>query len=210
MTMLEIAKLLEKEGHAVKYYVRKDGGILITEIDGVKYKGAQGNARAREMSGNIVSERRAQQLKKITRQRKHKHKKPKIPEELEKMRKAVEKAWRKANIKGQISRRNLEAIIKERGYEGAKKYLEEMMRHAKGQAYTTQIDNLIERIEQDMAMLEDEKDIAWLQKTIDHINLKRESIMVEQLFAIFDKLYEFEKYSITAHDFYLYVKSILK
>lgn len=210
MTMLEIAKLLEKEGHAVKYYVRKDGGILITEIDGVKYKGAQGNARAREISGNIVSERRAQQLKKITRQRKHKHKKLKIPEELEKMRKAVEKAWRKANIKGQISRRNLEAIIKERGYEGAKKYLEEMMRHAKGQAYTTQIDNLIERIEQDMAMLEDEKDIAWLQKTIDHINLKRESIMVEQLFAIFDKLYEFEKNSITAHDFYLYVKSILK
>ena len=209
MTMLEIAKLLEKEGHAVKYYVRKDGGILITEIDGVQYKGAKGNAVAREMTGQVASDRRVQQLKKITRLRKHKHKKIPIPKELEKMRKDVEKAWRKANIKGQISQRNLEAIIKERGEEGAKKYLDEMLRHAKGQAYSVQIDNLIERIRQDMTML-DKKENFWMEQTIRVIEEHRETFPAQALFDIFDALYELEKGILAAHDFYLYVVNRLR
>ena len=209
MTIAEIVKLLEKEGHSVKYYVRKDGGLLITEIDGVKYKGASGNAQARAMSGQVVSERRVQQLKKITKQRKVKHKKLKIPDELEKMRKKVERAWRKAGIKGQISKRNLEAIIKERGVAGAKTYLEEMMRHTKGYAYTTQIDDLIMRIQQDM-VVSDEKENTWLEKVIQLIEANRETLLVEVLFSIFDKLYEFEQFRLSAHDFYLFVKSAIK
>lgn len=63
MTTRQIVNMLISQGHKVSYYIRKDGGILITSIDGTRYTGAKGNAIARQMTSQSLSERRSKQLK---------------------------------------------------------------------------------------------------------------------------------------------------
>ena len=83
MTMMEVVRQLQAQGHEVDFYVRKDGGILIRKIDGERFpSGASGNARARQLVGASLSEAREKQLKYATRQRKIK--KPSLDDTIEK------------------------------------------------------------------------------------------------------------------------------
>ena len=76
MTMMEVVRQLQAQGHEVDFYVRKDGGILVKNIDGEKFpSGASGNARARQIAGASISEARISQLKYATRARKVKSQK---------------------------------------------------------------------------------------------------------------------------------------
>ena len=65
-SILEIIKELQASGRIVKYRKRSDGGYIITEINGVKYKAAQGNKVARQIANAPLSEFRSRQLKRIT------------------------------------------------------------------------------------------------------------------------------------------------
>lgn len=47
----------------IKYKNRSDGGVLITSINGVKYKGARGNKALRHLTGSTLSSNRVSQLK---------------------------------------------------------------------------------------------------------------------------------------------------
>lgn len=47
----------------IKYKNRSDGGVLITSINGVKYKGARGNQALRHLTGSTLSSNRSAQLK---------------------------------------------------------------------------------------------------------------------------------------------------
>ena len=43
MTMMEVVRQLQSQGHEIDFYVRKDGGILVRSIDGQKFpSGASG------------------------------------------------------------------------------------------------------------------------------------------------------------------------
>ena len=212
MSTRQLVTVLQKQGHQVTYYIRKDGGVLITSIDGTKFKGASGNKVARWMAGEQISQRRAQQLKTITQQRKIKPRKiqPTTPDNLEKIRKRVMRKWRKANLTGSISKRNLKRMIEDRGIEGAAKYLEEMERRSEGKAYFGSIDGLIARIEQDMINA-DPNDQEALEELIKLINQYREIFKQEWIQPIVDKLYEWEQnqFSISARDVLITAKSLI-
>ena len=192
----QMVSQLKAQGYEVTYRVRKDGGILITSIDGQRFKGASGNVRARILTGNVLSKRRTAQLTKITRERRvHPRKIPiETPEDLERYRKRVMRKWRKATLTGSISKKNLRNIIEERGLKGAETYLEEMERHAEGKSYLGQINALLARIDQDMAVLSDSPDeLNELQKIKDLILEKQNDITPDMIFTIFDWLYDYEK-----------------
>ena len=215
MTTRQLVNKLQEQGYNVTYRVRKDGGILITSVNGHKYKGATGNRVARMLLGEKISERRQAQLKKITRQRVKNPRKIRVetPEDLERFRKRVMRKWRKANLRGSISKRNLQAIIEDRGFKGAEEYLQEMERHAQGKAYYSAIEGLLARISDDIGVLEAQgnyEDAEWLQKAYDLINANKEQFKQEWLFPLFDELYNFENDpNKTGHDFYLKVLNLL-
>ena len=95
MTMMEVVRQLQTQGHEVDFYVRKDGGILVKKIDGERFTtGASGNARARQIVGASISEARISQLKYATRARKVK--KPNIDDAVKKEYDRVKKKWNKA------------------------------------------------------------------------------------------------------------------
>ena len=212
MTTRQLVTELQNKGLNVKFRVRKDGGILITSIDGRKFTGAKGNIAARTILGQTLSERRKAQLTKITRERVAKPRKIPVetPYDLEKYRKRVMRKWRKANLTGSISKRNLRRIIEDRGFEGAKRYLEEMERHTQGKAYYGAIEGLLARIENDIEVLDDSTEIDYLQRAYDLIEANKDEFKQDWLFNIFDTLYNFEKGITTASDFYYKVESLIR
>ena len=213
MTTRQLVEALQKGGNQVTYYIRKDGGILITSINGQKFKGATGNRVARFMVGETISERRAQQLSTITKRRKIKRRTPipTTPDGLEKARKRVMRKWRKANLRGSISKRNLERMIADRGIEGAAKYLSEMERKTEGYAYISEIEGLIARITEDMKNLP-ESEKQWLQSIIDEINSRRDTFKQVWIQPIVDKLYDWEQDKTkkkSTYDVWLFAKSVM-
>ena len=214
MKLLNVVKQLEAKGYKVSYYKRSDGGILIRSINGQKFTGAKGNLYARELLGVKLSTRRSEQLRKITKARPwYKTHKIETPADLESFRKSVMRKWKKAGLRGSISKVNLKHMIADRGIEGAKQYLTEMERHTEGKAYYSQVEALISRIEQDInAVSGDPDEVKWLEELKALIENRKEEFKVEWIFAIFDELYEWENPSNTtysAHDLFIKVQSLL-
>ena len=211
MTTRQLVSELTSRGYSVKYRIRRDGGVLITSIDSQKFKGGKGNAYARSLVGETLSERRTRQLSKITRERVlHPRKIPiETPSDLERYRKRVMRKWRKAGLTGSISKKNLRKIIEQRGFESAETYLTEMERHTEGKAYYGAIEGLLAKIQNDLDIMDDSTEIDYLQKAYDLIEANKEDFKQEWLFNIFDKLYNFEKGMESASSFYNYVKDIL-
>ena len=197
MTTRELVSTLINQGYKVTYRVRKDGGILITSIDGHKFKGAEGNKVARWMTGEVLSERRAMQLTKITKTRTRKR--VPTPESLESQRKRVTRKWRKAELKGSIGKSNLEAIIRDRGVEGAREYLDNMEKRAEGYTSSGFIEALISRLEQDLNSCDDDE-ASDIQEMIDYIEAHKDTFPFKNFFEIFDQIYEWEKGAITSSE----------
>ena len=211
MTVKGLVSELIKKGYNVTYRVRKDGGILITSIDSHKYKGATGNRVARMLLGQDISERRKAQLTKITRQRVRHPRKLVIetPEDLERYRKRVMRKWRKANLTGSISKRNLRKIIEDRGIKDAETYLMEMERHTQGKAYFGAIEGLLAKIQNDIDIITDSIDIDNLQQAYNLIEQNKEDFKQEWLFPLFDELYNFEKGISSSSAFLIKVESLI-
>ena len=214
MKVIKLVEQLKVKGYKVSYYKRKDGGILIRSINGQKFTAAKGNVFARQLLGVELSQRRGEQLRKITRARPwYKTHTIETPEDLERFRKSVMRKWKKSGLRGSISKVNLKHMIADRGIEGARQYLTEMERHTEGKAYYSQVEALISRIEQDInAVSGDNEELRWLEELKALIENRKEEFKVEWIFAIFDELYNWENDtsgSYSAHDLYIKVQSLL-
>ena len=212
MTTRQLVNQLREKGYNVTYYVRRDGGILITSIDGQRFKGATGNIYARNILGVSFSQRRSQQLTKITRERVRHPRKILVetPDDLERFRKRVMRKWRKAGLTGSVSKKNLRRIIEDRGFEGARTYLEEMERHTQGKAYYGAIEGLLAKIQNDIDVLSDSTEIDYLQRAYDLIEQNKEDFRQEWFIPLYDSLYNFEKGLITASAFYHQVEQLIQ
>ena len=149
MTMIEVVQTLQAQGHEIDYYVRKDGGILVKNIDGQKFpSGASGNAVARQMAGAQISEARISQLKFATRARKVK--KPTLDDEVKKEWQRVKKKWNKAfkakngkpHPAGYFGWNRINRAIKEYGREEALRRIREAEKYASGVAYAKNVEQL--------------------------------------------------------------------
>ena len=54
-TLRNLIQELIKEGHEIEYRERTDRGLVVTSIDGVKYKGKKGNQVVRSLTGASLS-----------------------------------------------------------------------------------------------------------------------------------------------------------
>lgn len=193
MTMAEIVAELQKEGHSVTYYIRKDGGILIKSIDGEMFSGAHGNARARAMIGTTISEAREAQLKFALRQR-GKLKKVKVPDKVMTEYERVKKIWRKAfrakggkpHPAGYFPKNRIKRILKEYGEEEAMRRISEAERYATGFAYSKNVEHLADYIR----MTADQLDSNELRKLADDIEANAYSIKEEWIAPAYEALYK--------------------
>lgn len=190
-SLIQIVNELIAQGHNVQYSIRKDGGILIRYIDGVHYKAADGNKRAREMVGAQLSEARAKQLKYITRVRK---KSNKLPD-------AVNIAYQKAKVKwkkafksqkgkphpaGYFDKRSIRYTYEKYGEEEALRVISEHEKYASGIAYSKNVEHLADFI-QDAAAKYGSAELSKLAQDVrDNAFLIRD----EWIYPAYEKLYD--------------------
>lgn len=148
MTTRQMVAELQRKGHTVTYYIRKDGGILIRSIDGQRYKGASGNAVARTMLGVELSEARARQTKYA--QRQQRRKRTALPDAIKEEYQRVKKIWNKAfrakggkpSTVGYFGRSAIEYTYRTQGAEETLRRIHEAEKYATGMAYSKNIEHL--------------------------------------------------------------------
>lgn len=194
MTMMKVVSQLQKEGHKVTYYIRKDGGILIKSIDGRSYSGATGNAAARSMVGATISEARTSQLKYITKERSKRRRtlEGKVAEEYKKVKKVWNKRFKakkgEASGHGYLPRSKVRYIYETYGEEEALRRLSNMERYAMGIAYPENIQALADEV----MRLANLKHSTELSKLADDILANKETNVIkeESLYPAYEELYK--------------------
>ena len=193
MTMIEVVAQLQSQGHEIDFYVRKDGGILVKNIDGKHFpSGASGNAVARQMAGASISEARISQLKFATRARKVK--KPSPEDAVYKEWKRVKEKWNKAfkakhgkpHPAGYFGWKRIEYALKQGGKEEALKVIARAERYASGIAYAKNVEHLAGYIKDASAKYGSQE----LSKLADDIIEESYNIKEEWIYPAYQELYK--------------------
>lgn len=193
MTMMEVVRQLQAQGHEVDFYVRKDGGILVKNIDGEKFTtGASGNARARQIAGASISDARISQLKYATRARGVK--KPSLDDEIYSEFRRVKKKWNRAfrakggkpHPAGYFGWNRIKYSIEHYGRDEALRRIREAERYASGIAYTKNVEYLAAQIESAGTKLQSQE----LLKLAEDLRDNAYSIRDEWIKPAHDELYK--------------------
>lgn len=155
VNMNQVVNLLRGQGRNVQVYVRKDGGILIKSIDGMRFTGAKGNIYARQLTGTTLSTKRASQLYKITYS--GKRAKSYIEDRtVKRLLQRVQRKWNKAfphergesPTVGKKTAKQVKWSLEHRGREETIRLLQEAERYATGYAYSKNIEQLAMFVEE--------------------------------------------------------------
>lgn len=97
MQVRDMVQALTDKGHLVTYYVRPDGGLRITSIDGERFSisGNAGNERARKILGTSLSARQKSQRATAALEAKQGHL---VTSQKPRLSKSEKKALKKANV----------------------------------------------------------------------------------------------------------------
>ena len=208
MNLIEIIKILQKEGHKIEYSYRKDGGYIIRSIDGQRFSGKTGNAFARRLTGTPLSVARATQLARIrTPKGKKNVARTPIPDDLKRMMRKVQREWRKKHptIEGTISTRGLRYQIEKYGVEEARMSLDKAYRYSMGYAYIDNVLFLIERINNDLSKMPD----TSMEAVVSLIEQKQLNFREEWIAPIYNALYDWERNIISGQECARIIRSII-
>ena len=193
LSLIEIIKLLQSQGHEVEYTHRKDGGYIIRRIDGRKFSQKVGNTIARTMVGAELSQARQVQLARIRLPKGKKYTKlEEVPEDIKKALRKVQRAWRKKHpdIRGTASMRNVRWHMRTHGKEETLKALDKSFRYSQGLAYIDNVNFLLQRIKNDL----DKEPNSAMQSIYELIERKALDMKEEWLQPLhYDCLQEWER-----------------
>ena len=201
MTLRGTVKELQQQGKKVAYRVRPDGGIVITQIDGINFKGRSGNEAARVMAGSPLPEYMRQQRREISSRGVYNRvtgfKYKDVSADVKKALKTAQRYFRKKaqpgagkptieNVRGRFRQGYSEKEILTT--------LENVKRYAKNIAYLDSVVMLLQRAKAANAKFLNpyiEEGIALLEKVIDEkaINASNEDVGLAA-----EALYTYEQY----------------
>ena len=219
MTTRQIIEGLKKQGHKVKYYERKDGGVRITKIDSQSFTGSMGNKVARAMTGQYLSERRSAQLSKgymKTEKGKWGHvknKKPPLPDEAKKLIRKAQRVFRKeGTTAGTSSTYRFRQNVEKFGYEEAIRRLNQNIRYAQGLAYEENVEHLANLLRTEyMAKLHftSEEQQKRFTELVNKIESKAGKFKDSWIKAIREKLYNLKNREISVENLISDIEEII-
>lgn len=163
MTATQMASELHKRGIKAELIFRKEGGARITNINGKSFKGSEGNAEARRILGQSLSQTQQKHLQKIrTNKGTFGHRKKKaLEDDLIKMQEKVNRAFKKGVKEGRfkqkgkdaprVTRSKIRYRLAKYGKQATEEYLQRALKYAKGFTYTENLIALKQRLEADNA-----------------------------------------------------------
>lgn len=151
MKLISIVKQLQSQGVDIKYRIRKDGGILITQVSGLRFSGAEGNRYVRALTGQQLSEAQLKQRKSIRPPKQStvgKPRKPPVSTDVKNKIKRLQAMYRKDKKKGKPTIANYRYVSERYGEAEAQRLLLQSEYYIKGIAYTENIEALVMRLKQ--------------------------------------------------------------
>lgn len=142
MTLKEVVDYLKKRGASIEFKERSDGSLRIVSIDGIRYKGSEGNNKAREKAGMEMSAAQKEQRRKASKESRESHKKttPSLSKG-EKRTLAKENVKRRDEGLNSIKRKQARASKKLEGdIKGIMRRSRSARRHKAGYAYRKNIE----------------------------------------------------------------------
>ena len=192
---------LRKLGFEVKARERgkKEGtGLRITKINGRSFTGSKGNVYARELLGVELSSLQKRHLASIKTPKKQfggrKRNLEEVDEATKKKIQSLQRKFRKRGIKEGIpTLRNYRYVMRNYGKAEADRLLEGASRYVKGQAYLKNIQALIEKMNNDLTIL-DEPSIRRARDIInDYYLVGAPNFLDTELMDIYELLYAWEQ-----------------
>ena len=210
----------------VEYVRRKEGGIIIKSINGVKYKGKSGNVYFRKLTNTTLSTAqkeaiRAGSSKKkaiaeakeqgLPKPRKARKKKPvKLGKQLSKRLRKTRKAFNELDenqkrIVGTPTRKKILQSLKREGRKATTQKLKEAERYAKGKIYSAQMEFIIIRIEESADMRGED-----VSELVEFLRSHKNSFYEERFIAFKEELYKWESNMISYETFLETTKQIFR
>lgn len=212
MTALQMASELHKRGIKAELIFRKEGGARITNINGKSFKGSEGNAEARRILGQSLSQTQQKHLQKIRTNKGtfgHRKKKP-LEDDLIKMQEKVNRAFKKGVKEGRfkqngkdapkVTRAKLRYRLAKYGKQATEEYLQRALKYAKGFTYTENLIALKQRLEADAG----KKTSASLKRVIQALDAcinQDKSIKEKDFQDLLSLVYTWEQGIISNKDF---------
>lgn len=203
MKLLNVIQELSKEGYQIEYRKRSDGGVLITSINGKRFRGSDGNNIARQIAGKQLSgAQTTANLKNVTKyirktdfKKKHKvkFKRTQIAETDKKLIRMIQKLARKSNGAGSTSRDMFRKMVKKFGLEEARQKLNEQLRHLQGFAYEGVVDAITDRISRLKLYFEGKGNEKLIDGLLEKIKDYKTEIREEYVNAFYRVIYKAEQ-----------------
>ena len=192
----------------VEYVKRKEGGIIIKSINGVKYKGKSGNVYFRKLANATLSNAQKEAIragsskkkaiaeakeKGLPKPRKARKKKPlKLGIQLSKRLRKTRKAFKELDenqkrIVGTPTRKKILQSLKREGRKATTQKLKEAERYAKGKIYSAQMEFIIKRIEETADMRGED-----VSELVDFLRSHKNSFYEERFIAFKEEMYKWE------------------
>ena len=218
MRVIDIINRLTSQGYDIKFRRRskaEGSGVRITWINGQHFIGSQGNIFARNLLGVEMSSLQVKHLEQIKAKKgefgTRKQNLLKVEESTIKEIKKLQRKFRRRGIKeGMPSIRNYRYVMKTYGKAEADRLLRQASRYIKGVAYDKNIQALIERMDNDLTIV-DNSNIREARNIINDYYLKGAPEFLDtQLMTIYELLYAWEqapKDNKKANDLLQYVKA---
>ena len=207
MKLEDVVKAFEKR-YTVKYEKRKEGGIIIKEINGIKYKGKSGNVFFRKLTNASLSTAQKEAIragsskkkaiaeakeKGLPKPRKARKKKSlKLGKQLSKRLRKTRKAFKELDenqkrIVGTPTRKRVLQSLKREGRKSTIQKLKEAERYAKGKIYSAQMEFIIKRIEETADMRGED-----VSELVDFLRSHKNSFYEERFIAFKEEMYKWE------------------
>ena len=200
MKLITIVKRLQAQGVDIRYRVRSDGGILVTQVSGMRFTAAEGNRFVRNLTGEALSESQVRQRQAIKPPKKISpamRKKLPIPEDVKKEIQKLQRLYRKDKKKGKPTIKNYRYVAERYGEAEAKRLLKQSEYYVKGIAYDENIEALIQRLQQIKTLVEiAQEDDGIIQNAIDATReyqaAHRENFTEDKIKWLLAIIYDFE------------------
>ena len=212
MTATQMASELHKRGIKAELIFRKEGGARITNINGKSFKGSEGNAEARRILGQSLSQTQQKHLQSIrTNKGTFGHRKKKaLEDDLIKMQEKVNRAFKKGVKEGRfkqkgkdaprVTRSKIRYRLAKYGKQATEEYLQRALKYAKGFTYTENLIALKQRLEADAG----KKTSASLKRVIQALDAcinQDKSIKEKDFQDLLSLVYTWEQGIISNKDF---------
>lgn len=153
MTALEMAKELIARGYNIKIVKRTEGkAIRISSINGKRFTGSKGNIEARKLLGVSFTPEQERHIEKIASAQKKgvfgRARKEPLPADFIKLQNRANRAFRELGQSARVTRAKIRYRLQTTGEEETRKYLERVVKYAKGFAHTESLEAYYQRLEQ--------------------------------------------------------------